>query len=200
MKVPPMPGQGFAPEDARSIYIRGYGITSADDQHPVLETHGAGPCLIVAAFNPETRKAGIAHLDANTDPRSINTMLDKLGGGQPLQVYMAGGWEVTRGMVEATRGEIEQRGDAQIKKAEIINPEGTLKGLAIDARTGEVSEEYRRIGITKHPQLPELMGYHATTAQQFMPLRAEYDEGNVPFRPVQLQPATPRASGAGMGM
>lgn len=182
------PQMQFNPEEARSVYVRGYGVTDAGDSHPVLTSSGAGPCLIVAAYNPATRTGALAHLDTNTDTRSVNQMLDRLGGG-PLQVHLAGGWEISRHLVESTLDVLDARSDVQIKSSEVINNFGTLKAMALDTRTGEVSGDYNRYGVTRHPQLDAIIANHGATAASFMPLRLEYDHGDIPFRPAGIKPA-----------
>lgn len=189
--APPAQVATFAPGEASNIYIRGVGLTDANNAAPVLGTFGVGPCVAVAVYNPQTRTGLLAHLDARTDPQSLNQLLDRLdGGGAALQAHVVGGQEQTRHLVEETLSVLESRPGLSIKTTDVLNDRG-LRSLALDTRTGEVFDRFMPGDLTKHPRHSEIMGMHAATALTPAGLRMEYDFGFVPpvFPPRPVAPA-----------
>lgn len=186
----PLPAKAgeFPASEARNIYIRSIGVSGETDSHPVLATSGAGPCLIVALYNPQLRRGGIAHLDANTDPRSLSRMIDRLGGPDaPLEAHLAGGWEKTRPMVESTLAYLTAHNSITLRSADLLNEGSGLKSLALDTRTGEVATSFGTDQTTKSPWHFNLMTEHIQTAAVRGPLRMEYDFGEV-YRPTATAP------------
>jgi hypothetical protein len=168
----------FTPEDSRYVYIRGYATTSAQDQKPILGSNGAGPCLIVALHNPADKTAMLAHIDANTDIQSLHKIIEKLGGdGKTLHAHLAGGEAITEKMVTGVLDILKQHGNVTIKSADIMSEQRSLKALAIDSRTGEVFTSFMSINMDKGPNHSAIMGYHASTAAQVLPLRPDYVDG-----------------------
>ena len=51
--------------------------------------------MIIAAWNPDVKKAGLAHVDALTDIRSVENFLNQVASGRKdgtkLQVHLVGG-------------------------------------------------------------------------------------------------------------
>lgn len=170
----------FSAQEARGIYIRGYGVTSADDKNPVLGTKGMGPCLAVAIYNPTTKTGTLAHFDTNTDTGSLTKMVDAVRGqGGVLEVHLAGG-ELgslhSHRLVEEVVDRLKSESDMVIKSADIMNPTGSLKSLALDTRTGEISNSF--MGSQLNPgDRQNIMGYHASRALSKEPLRPEYLNG-----------------------
>lgn len=182
----------FTPETARSVYIRGYGITSATDQKPVLGTSAMGPCLGVAIYNSEKKTAAIAHLDTRTDLSSFKKLLEQMSnGGQKLEISLAGGLKGdpnSEKMVAEAHSIIAQQSNAEIVHSEILNPAGTLKSLAIDSRNGKIYTQFFTGDMDKGNR-SEMMALHAQTADQVTPLRPEYING----RDISSLPLTPPA-------
>jgi chemotaxis receptor (MCP) glutamine deamidase CheD len=168
----------FTKEDSRYVYIRGYATSSAEDARPILGTNGAGPCLIVALYNPTEKTAMLAHIDANTDIQSLHKIIERMGGkDQPLQAHLAGGRPMTETMVGGVLDILKQHGNISIKSADIMNDDDSMKSLAIDSRTGEVYTRFMSMHMDKGPNHSAIMGYHASTASQVLPLRPDYVDG-----------------------
>jgi chemotaxis receptor (MCP) glutamine deamidase CheD len=188
----PAPAQGeFNASEARAIYIRGYGVTSAQDSKPVLGTSGMGPCLGVAIYNPAQKTGAVAHFDTNTDLSSLDRLMESVGGkDQKLDIHLAGGQlgsEHSHRMVEQIIEKIGQRGNVTIKSADVMDPAGGLKAIALDTRTGETSNRFMGTQLDKGPYWQDTMMHHAGTAMQRLPLRPEYVDGQ--SYPPQATPA-----------
>jgi hypothetical protein len=170
----------FTPDEARGIYIRGYGVTSAEDKKPVLGTKGMGPCLAVAIYNPVTKAGTLAHFDTNTNTDSLNTMLQAVRSqGAVLQVHLAGrelGQPQSQKMVEDIIARLKSNADVTIKSADILNTSGGLKSLALDTRTGEVSNVFMGRQMDNGDR-QNIMGFHASRAHTIENLRLEYSHG-----------------------
>ncbi len=171
----------FTPEDARGIYIRGYGVTSAQDHQPVLGTNGMGPCLAVAIYNPATKTGTLAHFDTNTKTSSIQTLIDAVRDhqDQKLEVHLAGG-ELgnvhSQRMVEEVVSRLNSASHVEIISADILNASGVLKSLSLDTRTGEIANTFmgRNLDVGDRQNI---MSYHAIRASQEEALRPEYIHG-----------------------
>lgn len=177
----------FNAQEARSIYIRGLGVTSANDARPVLGTSGLGPCVAVALYNPQTRTAALAHFDTNTDPASIHAMMSSVGGGQPVEVHMTGGEDISRRLVRDLVSTIDQYPNATIRTVNMMNNDG-LRSIAIDSRTGAISTRFMGSQLDTGPDRQGLMGRHAAEAMTPGPLRVEYMHGEIAGGPKPLAP------------
>ncbi len=153
----------FTAEDARSISQQEMGYTDATSERPVLATFGAGPCVILAIHNPDTKTATLAHIDRLTELNSTDQMFYQLGkeGDSPLEVHLAGGDSSSIEMVTKLVNQIAAKDNVVIKSADIIGNGFEGKRLAIDARTGEVFTDF---------EVDQLdMGPNADAKMQFMP-------------------------------
>lgn len=177
----------FDSAEARNIYIRGLGITNADDRRPVLATNGMGPCVAVALYNPQTKTAALAHFDTNTDVRSLHRMMDIIGRDQPVEVHLSGGQDISRKLVRDIVSTLADYPQAMVKSAAVMTEPGTLKSLAIDARNGEVATQFFSAGMDKGPDRTALMGLHAGEAMTPGPLRTEYNLGEIPAAKLEMR-------------
>lgn len=72
-------------------------MTHSSGKQRILATFGAGSCLIVALYNPATKEAALAHLDAFSKIESLNKYIVKMKRSSSsdeqngLRVYLAGG-------------------------------------------------------------------------------------------------------------
>jgi Protein N-terminal asparagine amidohydrolase len=172
----------FTQSEARGIYIRGYGVTSATDANPVLGTRGMGPCLAVAIYNPKTKTGALAHFDTNTDTASITTLLESVRGkGDRLEVHLAGG-ELgsihSHRLVDDIIARLAADKDVTFKSADILNSAGGLKALALDTRTGQVSTSFMGRQLDNGDR-QNIMSFHVSRAFTREPLRPEYINGTV---------------------
>jgi hypothetical protein len=170
----------FTPQEARGIYIRGYGVTSADDAKPVLGTKGMGPCVGVAIYNPKTKVGTLAHFDTNTETSSLKKMIDAVRGQYGvLEVHLAGG-ELgsphSQRLVEEIISRLSEESNLVIKSADILNSAGGLKALALDTRTGQVSNSFMGNHLDNGDR-QNIMAFHASRALSREPLRPEYLSG-----------------------
>jgi hypothetical protein len=82
------------PRNTRGV-LQGEGaITGAKSAHFQLATFAAATCVILAAWNPDTKIAGLAHVDVLTDLGSVRRLLYGVasgGGAHKTQVHLAGG-------------------------------------------------------------------------------------------------------------
>lgn len=171
----------FNQQEARGIYIRGYGITSATDPNPVLGTKGMGPCVAVAIYNPKTKMGALAHFDTNTDVESMDKMLYTVrdDADDPLEVHLAGGAlgePNSHRLVEEIVSRLNDEPNLKIKSAELLNPSGSLKSLALDTRTGEISNQFMGSQLNNGDR-SNIMSYHVGHAFQKEGLRPEYING-----------------------
>ena len=171
----------FADNEGRSIYIRGYGKTSANDSRPVLGTSGMGPCLGMAIYNPEQKTGAIAHFDTRTDLSSLDKLIEDMGvKNHKLEIHLAGGDETSehsRNMVGQIIQKLNSYDNVQIKSADIMGPSGNLRSLALDTRSGEVYNRFMSSQLDKGENPQAIMSHHASTAYQLLPLRPEYIDG-----------------------
>lgn len=171
----------FSNNEGRSIYIRGYGKTSASDSRPVLGTSGMGPCLGVAIYNPEQKTGAIAHFDTRTDLSSLDKLIEDMGiKNHKLEVHLAGGDETSehsRNMVGQIIKKLNSYENVQIKSADIMGPSGNLRSLALDTRSGQVYSRFMGSQLDKGENPQAIMSHHASTAYQLLPLRPEYIDG-----------------------
>ena len=131
----------FTSDEAQSIGQHEVGLTNRRSTKPILGTTGAGPCIIVAAYNREIGQALLTHVDFGTDLNSLSEYLDKMGGSasNKLEIHLHGGDNTTREQMAEIVGLIKQRSDTKIISAELCTGTGgEAKRLALDSRTGEV--------------------------------------------------------------
>lgn len=171
----------FTAQEAKGIYIRGYGITSASDANPVLGTKGMGPCVAVAIYNPKTKVGALAHFDTNTDVESMEKMLYSVrdDADDPLEVHLAGGAlgePNSHRLVEEIVSRLNDEPNLKVKSADILNPSGALKSLALDTRTGGVSNEFMGSQLNNGDR-SNIMSYHASHVYQREGIRPEYING-----------------------
>lgn len=107
-------------------------------------------------------------------------MVDAVRGqGGVLEVHLAGG-ELgsphSHQLVEGVVDRLKSESDVVIRSADIMNTKGGLKALALDTRTGEISNSF--MGTQLDPgDRQNIMGYHASRALSKESLRPEYLNG-----------------------
>lgn len=188
----------FTPDEARGIYIRGYGITSSEDAKPILGTIGLGPCLGAVIYNPATKTGALAHIDTNTDVSSLKQLIESAGGkDEKLEVHLAGGWageENSQRMVGQVLDTLKGYDNVSIKTADIMNAPGAQKSLALNTRTGEIYNRFMGIQLDRGSDRQAVMNYHMQTVNQILPLRPEYVHGQS-FSPVPARAPNAAAPG-----
>ena len=120
------------------------GVTDAKSAHPALGTFGAGPCVIVALYNPKTTKTALSHIDAFSDLQQyIDLMLHQIQDeeGSHLQVHMATSFTEDNDTLDALKSIIKK--NQKLSLEEII----TASSLAIDARKGEIIKDVSHLKL-----------------------------------------------------
>jgi Protein N-terminal asparagine amidohydrolase len=150
------------PDNTRGVLQHEYSIVSWSAKQNQLATYGAGSCVIIAAWNPDVKKAGLAHVDALTDIRSVENFLNQVASGRKdgtkLQVHLVGGDSsstklqaelvtlVTKNpILELVSADLGSSGYVirqSVTREDNVYMPDTLGGgqsLAISAKTGEIS-------------------------------------------------------------
>lgn len=137
------------PENTFSIFQRHVGYTSENSNYPVLATYGAGPCIILALYNKETKKAGLAHIDGLTmADQTVWWMHTKLSNGknESLEAHISGGDTTSIKMISNIINRLKY---LKIKiKSSNVNTY-TVDQLAIDSRTGNISNNFHPRNVKK---------------------------------------------------
>jgi hypothetical protein len=181
----------FTSAEAEGILQHEMGFTDAKSERPVLATFGAGPCIAIAVYNPETRTASLAHIDALTELPSTDALFYQLSkdSDATLEVHLAGGMEMSREQVTELIRRIQIKPNVAVKSANIIPEDGGFggKSLAIDSRTGEVFTDFD----VHQLNTPNLDGRLMMVGMQFIrsPINWAYDgRVNAEVKPYKIQP------------
>ncbi|MGC1853947.1 MAG: hypothetical protein WA659_01015 [Candidatus Aquirickettsiella sp.] len=136
----------FSLEESQAVLQHEVAITNSKSKKPILGSYGARPCVIVALYNPSTKEAVLAHIDALTTLFSLNQYFTKLSSnaenGDKIQVHLSGGDNSSKKKTTALIKEINDCNDTEIISANICNGNDS-KSLAIDSRTGEIFTSFR---------------------------------------------------------
>lgn len=129
----------------------------SNDQYPLIGSVGAGPCVIMVAYNPDPaiRTAAVCHVDEGTDLSSLDIIFDTLETNHHsnLDVHLAGGDTSNSSidMIYEIIQKIEMRKNLVIKSADLLDSKYVTsrytdygKQLAIDARTGLVYTHFKQ--------------------------------------------------------
>jgi hypothetical protein len=180
----------FHPEETCAVYQHEYAITTSNSIKPVLASLGAGPCLIVAIYDEESKKAVLTHIDSKTKLDSLNRLL-KMMSPSSSSVHLCGGDMSSKEMCMDIVDLIESNG-FRISSADIVRSD--VSSLAIDSRTGSIyspisSED---LEIRKDTELRLKMAFFHILAES-SPLNLIYD-GSLPSeaRPSSTPTATAR--------
>lgn len=138
-------------KEAIGAFQREVVYTDSESNLPIACSYGAGPCVIVAAHNPETKKTALAHIDALTDGElfggnristlhSLLNMLEHVRGTSkgPVEVHLAGdafSGDKTAKEILHTLG---LKDYVVIKSASLGKVEKFSESLAIDSRDGAI--------------------------------------------------------------
>jgi chemotaxis receptor (MCP) glutamine deamidase CheD len=130
------------------VFQQEYGVACGKDEEPILETIGAGPCIIVALYDSASQVGGLMHLSSMTvhGPRFewLRSMIGSMyrAGYQDnkrdsVQVHIIGGYE---GMSDSLYSHIKE-GLSMFGFNKIIETDyGDLdaESVSFDTRTGEI--------------------------------------------------------------
>lgn len=128
----------FHPQETCAVLQHEYAITTSNSIKPVLATYGAGPCLIIAIYDEESKKAVLTHVDSATHLDSLNRLL-KMMNPSSSSVHLCGGDMSSQDMCMDIVELIESNG-FKISNSDIVRSGFCFDSasLAIDARTGSI--------------------------------------------------------------
>src|SRR5262249_19569476 len=149
----------LTPDNTRGVLQHEYSIVLSTAKQNQLGTYGAGPCVIMAAWNSDAKKAGLAHIDSLTDIRSVQDFLNQVASGRKdgtkLQVHLVGGDSSSTMLQTELVTLVTKNPTLELVSADLGSSDyvtllsatrempGTLGGggqsLAIRATTGEIS-------------------------------------------------------------
>jgi len=116
--------------------------TNSDSVRPILASSGAGPCVIMAVYNPKTKTAALTHIDIGTKMSSVREIFDELrsDGNDPLEIHLGGGnrSKASKRMLTRLIKEVDKQANVEIKSANLLDENIEANDLAIDTRTGEI--------------------------------------------------------------
>jgi hypothetical protein len=134
-------GLKLNPSNTRAVLEGEWAIARAKSTQFQLATFGAGPCVIVAAWNPGEKKAVLAHVDALTDLGSVRHVLDEVASGRgtsKIQVHLAGGEESSKELQAGLIKMIKQDPDTmELVSADLGSSESD--SLTISAENGKIA-------------------------------------------------------------
>jgi hypothetical protein len=139
------------PSDANAILQCQIGFT--DNNFSVVGTTGAGPCVILAAYNPKAKEAFVTHIDALTTLKSLNLYFQKLSneGTQKLQVFLSGGDNSSKENVIDIIKMVKETPYLDIVYSDLINTDNLgSKSFAINAKTGEFYTDVKPTQLIHH--------------------------------------------------
>jgi hypothetical protein len=166
---------------AVGIGQRQVGFTCANSDHPVLASYGAGPCIIVAAYNRETRQASLAHVDVWTQKESIAYMFRKLRGetNATLEVHLSGAMEDLEAIGKDVERNVQNVLDilndtpyASLRSSHLFKRGTASEKLAIDARTGNIFTAFSLLNVP----LIKSIDLQALEAGRTVPLEIVFDD------------------------
>ena len=129
------------------------GCTISTDPKPILATWGCGPCVALGAYDPTNKTAFLVHcadkLEVQIAADLIFQNISKCAKKKiekPLQLHLRGGLETfpsSREIVHAIKVWMGKKDTLPMEIASeevLVSEEHLCKSLAIDSRTGFVSE------------------------------------------------------------
>lgn len=136
----------FEPSLAVGVLQGEYAITTSESEQPVLGTYGAGPCLIVAIYDSNSRTAFLTHIDTLSDLQSLKYII-KSFDSQHSTVHLFGGDNSSAEMVMDVV-EILESMNFQLHNTDIVRDSFESASMAIDARTGKIFTQVRPDHLT----------------------------------------------------
>lgn len=137
-------------EDMVNVEMNTWGISSANQENPVVKTIGLGPCVAVVLYEPESKVGGMVHMTApglaprwkgpHQDILNMLTVMQRNGvevsARDTMQAHIVGGWEHDD-LASLAKGRLEQLGIKSIVSD--VRTEGvTSHCIALDTKDGSV--------------------------------------------------------------
>ncbi len=128
----------FESQKAATVLQREYSVAEATSIRPILGTYGAGPCVIMALYDSQNKKAILAHIDPSTNIDSLGKILGLLSIKHTSAHLYGGNFMSTSINVCLELVEFLEEADVKIVNSDIIRRASTLASLAIDSRNGRI--------------------------------------------------------------
>ncbi len=117
-----------------------YGITHAEDKHPIIGTTSLDPCVAVTIYDSESHVAGIAHVDATTDVWSLGHMFQDVSPqyykDKNIHFGIYGGPNDSEELVKRVKNKLKQMSVVP-QTVETL----TGRSVAIDSRSGKILKD-----------------------------------------------------------
>jgi hypothetical protein len=157
------------PKNTFSISEHHFGYTSPYSKYPILATYGSGPSVILALYNKETKKACLANilLLKNVDD-SISQIIKNLSNGknESLVAHIYGGNTFFMGMIFDVINRLKNQ-KIKIKSANVMA--NTKYQLAIDSRTGNISNTFHPVNVKEEVKRSGLQFQESDINEQKIP-------------------------------
>ncbi len=163
-----------------------YAITSGSSNKPILGTHSAGPCLIVAIYDKKTETIFLAHIDGATDLNSLKAVITQFNP-KTSQVHLYGGDASTEKMCMDIF-EIFKASDFEIYNSDIVRTSNDCASLAIDSRTGKIYSPVRPYQLETPNEILRLQLAGLIVGKRA--LRKVYDGGKEKLQTIQEIPSS----------
>jgi len=108
------------------------GVLREDSKKRFLETLGAGPCIIVTAYDPSNKTAAMTHIDGLTDEKT--TLNQLFGAAGIVEIRVFGGDSSSINQLVSIKKILEKAG-AVVQEWDILNTE---KSIILDRETGKI--------------------------------------------------------------
>lgn len=115
-----------------SVSLGEIGILSTDSQKRYLETLGAGPCVIVTAYDANKKTAAMVHIDGLTNESAALQQL--FGAAGTVEMRVLGGDSSSINQLVSIKKILEEAG-ANVEEWDILNKN---KSIILDRETGEI--------------------------------------------------------------
>ena len=129
----------FDAREAQGVLQHEVAVTDSSNAFPILGSIGAGPCIIMALYNPQNKQAALCHIDSLTTLGSLDKWISRIKDRQNIiEVHLAGGSRSSQMLVYELLIKIASDPNLVVKTSDLIDRSEWGKSLAIDTRTGEV--------------------------------------------------------------
>jgi Protein N-terminal asparagine amidohydrolase len=128
-------------DNTRGVLQHEYSIVTSDAKQNQLAAENAGPCVIPALWNPDAKKAGLAHVDSNTNNASIRAFVKQVASGArdgtKIQVHLVAGIRDPTDLQVRLLDEIKDNPVLELVSADLGDGLES-RSLAISAKTGKI--------------------------------------------------------------
>jgi chemotaxis receptor (MCP) glutamine deamidase CheD len=136
----------LTPDNTRGVLQHEYLVVTSGAKQNQLAIYGAGPCVIIALWNRDTKTAGLAHVDDKTNIYSIQAFVEQVASGAKegtkIQVHLVGGDSLSIDLQATLLKEIKNDSVLELISADLGRSFDYVGGqsLAISATTGKISD------------------------------------------------------------